>query len=472
MKERSNLRRCLDPVQLPFFPDGVTVRCGKCANCLRHRGNELAVRVYNQSLSGGYCHWITFTYRNESCPLVERTRVVDTWTGEILDDGELKSSSYDRESFFDEAPFEWRWNRDHKRTKRYHPLIIESPAFDLFGERFIYRREIYFSVDMSAFQRYMKCFRFLLDESTADSMKYCIVPEYGGVGYRPHFHAVFTGISLDELSPLLEIWRSEQGEDMRIDTVELHGKSDFESIGKISSYISKYACKGKYDCPYIISGNCRRPRRCSSIDFGFGDVSMFLRIMRHLLAFDVYGPYSAFNPPELVSPRLIASRRYWCIGDIPYPVPRLYIDKFFRRRNVERKGFSRYVTTFNQHKCYKVFRFYRYEKFDGQTEKVLLKVPVVDFSGDCTLSEYPIEMCVFKAQKTRYVMESSPLQKEVTAIVLADLCANASRELESARLQIKNNGFSSFDAASRSTELIYRYSAIRSFQTDLERSFC
>lgn len=54
---------------------------------------------------------------------------------------------------------------------------------------------------MTFFQKSMKLFRHTLSDDLKKSMKYFAVPEYGGVGYRPHIHCVFTGLSLAQLSP-------------------------------------------------------------------------------------------------------------------------------------------------------------------------------------------------------------------------------------------------------------------------------
>ena len=144
MKERSNLRACLDPVQLPFFPDGVLVRCGKCANCLKHKGNELAVRVYREGISHGFAHWITLTYENSHCPICEHLTLVNVNTGEVVRDEGLNFVD-EQDYFFQNAPFEWRRNKNARPTKRYFPLVEEYQSDELFDSPLVWHRELYFS---------------------------------------------------------------------------------------------------------------------------------------------------------------------------------------------------------------------------------------------------------------------------------------------------------------------------------------
>lgn len=115
--------------------------------------------------------------------------------------------------------------------------------------------------------------------------------------------------------------------------------------------MSKYSCKGKFDCPYISEGYCLKPRRCSSCRFGFGSDSMYDELKRWLLAEDVFGKYDYKNiEPSEDMVKILASRRYICINEIPYPLPKLFVDEFFKVRSFLKRYY--YVSENNQVKKY------------------------------------------------------------------------------------------------------------------------
>lgn len=105
MLTRETSHPCLNPISLPSL-FGISARllpCGKCANCLKRKANELVVRMSRQLL-GRRVHLLTFTYRNESLPIYGRRTVVDSETGEVL---KVCSGFLDswRDVFLENAPF-------------------------------------------------------------------------------------------------------------------------------------------------------------------------------------------------------------------------------------------------------------------------------------------------------------------------------------------------------------------------------
>lgn len=468
MKPRKELNRCLNPVSLPRY-DGFTFRCGKCPACLKHAGAMLAVRVYNEGISTKLCHWITLTYRNEDCPIVEKWSYVDTETGEVLEESPLRYVD-SQQDFFDNAPFVWRCNRKNKRVKRYFPLVREFPIVDLSG-RYIARQEMYFSLRMKDFQDLMKRFRHSLDDSEKESFKYLAVPEYGGVGYRPHIHLVVVGLPWSRFAPFVKQWSELYGENYDVESIDFSKGSASENVGKVSAYVSKYASKGKFDCPFIASGNCKRPRRCSSVSFGCGSDDVWKSIKSQLLAFDVYGEYDPWDPPFSVDPKFLSTRRYCCIGEYPFPCPRLYVDKVFRKRKKVPKGSSIYFFSDLRHHCQKVFRFDRRSRdLDGNIVYVSSLIPRVDYVADITTDSIVIAFCVHYQKETRYYTRSSPLQEKITAVVFDGLRQSAARELESFGRKVKDIGFARASSECDNTERMYRYDFIRQFSADLEAS--
>lgn len=463
MLQRSNFRKCLRPLHLSFLAgDLVEFRCGKCANCLAHRGNELTVRVFREAIATDQCHWVTLTYDDEHCPICQTDSLVNTVTGEVVSMSDPVVVSGKNELFFSQAPFEWRRNKKGRHVKRYFPLHLQ-PEFLSPYRVLALCRSLYFSVDMSGFQLLVKRHR----HKWPDTVRYIAVPEYGGCGYRPHIHVVFCGITEKQLEPFIADWKSSFGKEVDFQTVRLDSSDRNSDIGKISSYVSKYACKGKFDCPFI-GEYCLRPRRASSVHFGAGSDQMWKDLKSYLLAYDVYGEYDPWTAPDYLSAQLLLNRRVYAIGDFPYPLPHIFIDWLFRKRirvpagAVFRDGLPKYL-----HKCYKVLRFDR-KTLEGYVPSL---IPRLEYSGQVELVDGETTSILSAYEKTsRYFTLSSALQQKISLAVLSRLREDAEAELQAAYARFENDRASLLFYIDEFNRVSYNCPVENAFRSKIEDS--
>ena len=316
--------RCLNLLSLKKVTgtDVACIPCGKCSECLKRKGNELAVRLIRECMSSKYCYLLTFTYDDKHLPILRTESYIDYRTGEILCPFSQKfvTDESERMYFFYHAPYTWHFNKLGYRVKRYHPLCSE----DWNGVYTTY----YMSLNYDDFKCMLKRVRHKVDKP----FKYVAVPEYGGVGYRPHIHLLLVGLPLSEIQHFVDSWSFGSVDIREIGSEHIDRTADF---GKISSYVSKYASKGKFDCPYIFDGYCFKPRRCSSIGFGFGDDKQYADLQSYLCAFDVYGEYDVLDPPPEVSVDVLKQRRKYMLNNYSYPMPKYFVHHFFYQRGYD-----------------------------------------------------------------------------------------------------------------------------------------
>lgn len=322
---------CLNPISLRLVTgtDAALIPCGKCAECLKRKANELTVRVIREVEALGNFTMVTLTYDNKSIPIGVTSYDCDTDTGEIFAlkpvvfSKKSKNGDFYRKKFFEEAPYKMVLNKDGKPSKRYAPLFTEVD-----GETVC----LYYSIHTKDMQNWLKSSRMAYERKYGKKLpefKYLAVPEYGGVTYRPHYHVLFCGLSDEQIQFLALRWKDRYGH-ARIDKI----KTLRNDYSKVAHYVSKYANKGSFDCPYI-EKYCDKPRKCFSIGFGIGDREDLLRRVDYWLCRDVYGDYSS-TPVSSVDDEkkermadLILSRKYYDMNGYKYPIPDYIKKKIF-----------------------------------------------------------------------------------------------------------------------------------------------
>lgn len=338
VRVQTDTNACLHPVALPFVSGShlPLFRCGKCSACLRHKGAQLAVRLFREMQSLSKVFFITFTYRNEDLPIQSFEYVVNRDTGSVDWSSSARIDHCSGKLFYKLCPGEYLPNKTGKRSKRCFPLDVVTKFDDVYE----YHNVKYWTICAKDIQDAFKRFRHHLKFH----FKYFLVPEYGGVTFRPHIHLCLVGCSRAAVDLLVKEWKYG-----RVDVREVSASAADRSkqLAKLSSYVSKYSCKGKFDCPYISEGYCLKPRRCSSCRFGFGSDSMYEDLKRWLLAEDVFGKYDYKNiDPSDEMVKILSSRRYICINEVPYPLPKLFVDEFFKVRSFVKRYY--YVCENNQ----------------------------------------------------------------------------------------------------------------------------
>lgn len=68
-----------------------------------------------------------------------------------------------------------------------------------------------------------------------------LTSEYGPTTYRPHYHAIFFGLTPDDLRPLTESWKKHMGNQIVVNQVVDNGSFN---------YVSKYCSKGSFENPF------------------------------------------------------------------------------------------------------------------------------------------------------------------------------------------------------------------------------
>lgn len=308
--------KCLNPLVVPKITgDLPLLRCGKCVGCLKQKSNELAVRAFREFV-GQDVAFLTFTYRNECCPIYLQRLVVNTATGEVVsEDCSIQRNC----GFFENAPYIQKMNKHSKVVNRYFPLVVESD--DHFSLKFvdIYYQTVYYEDMKKLFKR----FRYRYPNTLK---KFICCQEYGAVGYRPHYHLLVYGLSKEQIQYLVDDWSKNYGS---VD-VRFPNTNDAYEVEKISAYIAKYCNKGSFDCPFIKDRVCLKPKRSSSIGFGKG--CDFEKLVQYVLASEITGIKDVhINPDQLDDStlRILADRRKYKINGYPYPFPKYLIKLIF-----------------------------------------------------------------------------------------------------------------------------------------------
>lgn len=78
--------RCLNLISLPRVTgsDVACIPCGQCSECLKRKGNELAVRLIRECMASKYCFLLTFTYDDSHLPILRTEEPINPQSGEFL----------------------------------------------------------------------------------------------------------------------------------------------------------------------------------------------------------------------------------------------------------------------------------------------------------------------------------------------------------------------------------------------------
>lgn len=321
---------CLRPRALRVSQGIAVIPCGKCAECLKIRANELAVRVFREAQYRGNFFFLTLTYRDDMLPVQHNRFEVDVETGEYRFLSSERAIQFRAAQFRDCAPYKRVRNKKGVWCKRFQPYCYEVDG--------IYN-ELYQTLDNEDVKKAFKSFRRWY-ERTHDGCKlsddhpfsYLVVPEYGGASYRPHYHLAFLGLPSHLVYEFARRWDSRFG---HVDVERVRMSADDSDFSRVSSYLSKYASKGSFDCPFIAFGNCSKPHRLVSSGFGIGDPLDFDVRSDYWLCKDVYGSLDLRSSDVPVSPELFASRRHYTIGKFNYPFPRYFKKRVFGIKKID-----------------------------------------------------------------------------------------------------------------------------------------
>lgn len=182
---------CIKPIRLQRLTgsDAAIVPCGKCPECLRHKANELAVRIVREVDTSKDFYFVTLTYDNGKLPVAMSAFDVNLDTGEFNGVGDplvLRPNAKNRpiiNEFLENADYEIVYSNG-KAVKKFRPY------FTYVDGRYVC---LYHSVCNSDVQKFLKRVRKKL--GPGKHFKYVLVPEYGGNTFRPHYHILLIGLS-------------------------------------------------------------------------------------------------------------------------------------------------------------------------------------------------------------------------------------------------------------------------------------
>lgn len=336
-----------------YSPRVLSLPCGKCAECLKKRQNDLSVRVYNEAKSKGSATFVTLTYAPKFVPVAQSMWCADKQTGEFVrfTDAELVPD-FLRNGDSLEADILRGQIADYK-TKGAPLLEDKTSIFNLgnFGITKVFEEEfskewyirytptLYYEDVKLALKRFRKNTGL-----TSKDFSYVAVGEYGAnpeSTQRPHYHLVFFGLSLEQVYKFADEWKYGFKSIKRVMFVNSDGS---DGLARVSRYIGKYCSKGVFDA-YTNKTGCTLKNRLRSSK-GLG-ASIPDNLIEHYLAYDVCR-YDINNPYKTIPKELfqkvidtIIERQFVEINKCKYALPSTLRRRIFGYQRTDTKKFAR-----------------------------------------------------------------------------------------------------------------------------------
>ena len=231
--------------------------CGHCINCLHAYQDMWSIRLgeearkYKQiifdtlTVNPGHIKWVA----NFNSPTPE---------------GTLYGSS--------ERFAKWKVNAAKKKFSSFHRYW---PRFSRLFWLFLRKTNFYiYDMDKKPIQDWIKrgrqaYHRLCESRGTKDDFSYFLVKEYGHSTSRPHFHALFFGISLaDYIKCFGDDWNENFGFNKPV--WKFYSPHQKDELVNITKYVSKYCSKGCLESPFVKEGIQPKPWRLISKGIGYG----------------------------------------------------------------------------------------------------------------------------------------------------------------------------------------------------------
>lgn len=251
---------CVHPLTIyrPAINGGVKeyiVPCGKCSECLQKLRNEVAALACLEGSDKMSLSFMTMTYSQHNLPIsvIDHRSYVDFDSGELLLENYVSGfmRGYDcLASLLDSFKV-----KCDVRTCDDGSMICPT----------LHRQD---------WKDHMKRFRRALDRSGVEK-KFSMLcfGEYGDRRSRPHYHALFFGLSPQAEKIFTDLWQKYYG-DCKTISVPRFNEDGSDAFMKVSKYISKYISKGSHLPEACKLGYIEKPRRLSSVRFGRSDLDI------------------------------------------------------------------------------------------------------------------------------------------------------------------------------------------------------
>lgn len=207
------------------------------------------------------------------------------------------------------------------------PRVIDKETGEVF--RTVYKKQI---------QDALKRFReYRRKKGFQNPFSYFITAEYGPRTLRPHYHAIFFGLSYLELLPFVKDWQYRYG-NVRADVISYGKKSHFNT----ARYLAKYCSKGFFENPLVAE---KKVFKCFKlISKGLG-ISYVERNRNYHLGISVVRPGIKDLPVRADIPTIVDRCCYKYVSTdkvtgrsivITYGLPKYYKEKLFGTKSLLR----------------------------------------------------------------------------------------------------------------------------------------
>lgn len=240
---------CTSPIEITRrLPSGsvrsYTVPCGKCEECRASYQSEFAARCAVEASARGSLHFITFTYNNSWLPV----NFID-YVPELKD---FVPTAFQRgDSCYDWQLKEWSTFGCSVQTNDDSTSVCPT----------LHRDDIKHL--LKKFRIYCKRKDIPLD------FGFTVFGEYGEEKSRPHYHALFAGLSDSQANILCNMWTYGFSD---VKSIPRFNKDGSDAFVLTSNYVSKYIAKRDRLPDFVKYGFAESPRRQSSVGFGLSGV--------------------------------------------------------------------------------------------------------------------------------------------------------------------------------------------------------
>lgn len=240
---------CTSPIEVTKkLPSGrvrsYTVPCGKCEECRASYQSEFAARCAVEADARGSLHFFTFTYNDSWLPV----NFID-YVPELK--GFVPIALQRGDSCYDWQLKEWSSRGCSVQTNDDSTCVCPT----------LRREDIKYL--LKKFRSYCKRHGIDVDFS------FTVFGEYGEEKSRPHYHALFCGLTDSQARFISNMWTYGFSD---LKSIPRFNKDGSDAFVLTSNYVSKYIAKRDKLPDFVKDGFAESPRRQSSIGFGLSGV--------------------------------------------------------------------------------------------------------------------------------------------------------------------------------------------------------